>query len=330
MCENNHDSTERVFKGPLAQSSGCALVLGTALSLLAEGVSSSCHRTPWTVEGVNHSVMCQTHYLRSGQLRSQACFHFVFRRPDKGPRMLFCLHLATCRTLSLKAKSPFRDQKAVKWHWKKDLSTPALSFHSNCRVLHVVRFIVSCVNAVTKTNKNGPTSWVSSHSDPLPNTGGLVSVYLWRDISMNSQDTSYLICLHFSFLKHFFFLFHTFETFCIKIVFPLIFPANIVSRGQSDWAPGEQCSGKTMSLAKDSAIRKRPWVKALGDGTFWECPLWAVGSHRAQRANISGLIFTLYLLIKNILNTSSVPGLTQRLHECLNTISTLVKENQWS
>ena len=53
---------------------------------------------------------------------------------------------------------------------------------------------------------------------------------------------------------------------------------------------------RQMSLVEDNGIRKRPWVKALGHGTFWEHSLWAVGSHRAQRANILGLIFTPYLL----------------------------------
>lgn len=117
-------------------------------------------------EGVNCSVMFQTHPSRSGQLRSRPCFHFVFRRPDKGSRMLFCLHLATCAP-SLKVESPLPDQRAVKWSWKAALSTSSPQLSSHSRVLHVVRFIAFCVNTATKTNKSSPTPWLSFCPDPL-------------------------------------------------------------------------------------------------------------------------------------------------------------------
>lgn len=95
---------------------------------VCRGLAVGRHGPPCMGEGVNRSVMCQTHPSRSGQLRSRPCFHFVFRSPDKGSRMLFCLHLATCAP-SLKVESPLPDQRAVKWSWKTALSTssPQLS-----------------------------------------------------------------------------------------------------------------------------------------------------------------------------------------------------------
>lgn len=49
-------------------------------------------------------------------------------------------------------------------------------------------------------------------------------------------------------------------------------------------------------LAEGNAIRKRIWVKALGDRTFWERSLCAryyvVVSHRLQGTNIPALMHT--------------------------------------
>lgn len=46
---------------------------------------------------------------------------------------------------------------------------------------------------------------------------------------MNSQHTSYPICLNFAFI-----LFHTFETFSVKLFSPPVFPASVVRGEQSD------------------------------------------------------------------------------------------------
>lgn len=129
VCKNNCDCPTGLFKGNPAEPFRSPWVLGLTPSLSAEGwLAVGRHGPPCMGEGVNCSVMFQTHPSRSGQLRSRPCFHFVFRRPDKGSRMLFCLHLATCAP-SLKVESPLPDQRAVKWSWKAALSTssPQLS-----------------------------------------------------------------------------------------------------------------------------------------------------------------------------------------------------------
>lgn len=223
VCKINCDSTERVFKRILAQPFGSPLAHGTAPSLLAEGSLSSRHGPPWMGEGVNCSVMCQTHYLRSGQLRSQPCFHFVFRRPDKGPRMLFCLHLATC------ALSPWKlSLSEIKGQLSgagREISPPlALSFHSNYRVLHVVRFIASCVNTVTKTNKNNPTLWFSILSEPF-------STLRRVSLSLAGKGHLYELSRYQSLYLSWLFLFETFSIpYIWNIFYQNIFPSDIPSQ----------------------------------------------------------------------------------------------------
>lgn len=99
-------------------------------------------------------------------------FLLCFQKADKGPGMLFCLHLAACALSPLKA-DPHSDIKGqLSGAGRKISPLPALCVPSNYRALRVVAFIASCVNMVTqkKTPTNSPTPWFSICPDPLPHT----------------------------------------------------------------------------------------------------------------------------------------------------------------
>lgn len=121
--------------------------------LLAEGSSSNRHGPPWRGEGVSCSVMCQTHYLRSSQPRSQPCFHFVFRRPDKGPRMLFCLYLATCALSPWELNLHSEIKGQLSGAERKLSPPPALSFHSKDSATCCQIYSFMCEYGVKKQQK---------------------------------------------------------------------------------------------------------------------------------------------------------------------------------
>ena len=261
--------------------------------------------------------MCQTHPSRSGQLRSRPCFHFVFRRPDKGSRMLFCLHLATCAP-SLKAESPLPDQRAVKWRWKTALSTssPQLSL-SLPSATHCQIYSLLCERGHKNQQKqlHAMVIYLSGPSAALMRLILRVSAVKGPSYELSRHQLSDLSW--FLLVETIFCSIHLTQ-FPSKS-FP---PADRLSQQsveeQSDPGPRERALEWQIWPTDDNARRKSPWVKTLGGGTFWEHSLWkgaryVVMPHRLQRTSILGLIFILYLLNKCILNTYNVPDLLQSI-----------------
>ena len=202
VCKNNCDCPTGLFKGNPAEPFRSSWGLGVTPACLQR---ARCWPSgpPCMSEGVNCSVTCQTHPSRSGQLRSRPCFHFVFRRPDKGSRMLFCLHLATCAP-SLKVESPLPDQRAVKWSWKTAPSTssPQLSLSlqsaARCQIYSLL-----CEHG-HKNQQKQPHAMVISLSRPSATLmRSILRVSAVKGLSMSSQDTSDPICLYFFLLKQF-------------------------------------------------------------------------------------------------------------------------------
>lgn len=127
MCKNHCDSTERVFKRIvlefLWESTGPGACPKSACrGLTVRTITAMDPMNGWRCELLSY-VSDSLFKVWSAQEPSMfpLCFQKAWQRPQDVVLFTSC-HL---HTLSLKAESPLWDQRAVKWSWKKDLSTPS-------------------------------------------------------------------------------------------------------------------------------------------------------------------------------------------------------------
>lgn len=188
------------------------------------------------------------------------CFQKAWQRLQDVVLFTSC-HL---HTPSLRAESPLPDQRAVKWSWKKDLSTssPQLSLSlqsaARCQI-----YSLTCEHG-NKNQQKQPHTVVFPPSRPFAtHVRFILRVLAVKGplYELSRHQLSYLSW--FLLVETFFYSIHL-THFLSKYFSPLIVPASRVSRGAEWLRTGEQCSRVTDVTCWGQRSEKEDMNQGLG------------------------------------------------------------------